>query len=105
MPGDIMLPAEKELAAAAGDRLKSTVLIAPHHGSRSSNSEELLAAAAPSAVLISSAGRPGSGMPHSEVLARYGRQGVRLYRTDRDGAVCITTDGQRLAVTSYLNPD
>jgi competence protein ComEC len=105
MPGDIMLPAEKELAAAAGDSLKSTVLIAPHHGSRSSNSEELLAAAAPAAVLISSAGRPGSGMPHSEVLARYDRQGVRLYRTDRDGAVCITTDGQRLAVTSYLNPD
>jgi competence protein ComEC len=105
MPGDIMRPAEKELAAAAGDRLKSTVLIAPHHGSRSSNSEELLAAAAPTAVLISSAGRPGSGMPHSEVLARYDRQGVRLYRTDRDGAVCITTDGQRLAITSYLNPD
>jgi competence protein ComEC len=103
MPGDIMLPAEKELAAAVGDRLKSTVLIAPHHGSRSSNSEELLAAAAPAAVLISSAGRPGSGMPHAQVLERYGRQGVRLYRTDRDGAVCVTTDGRELTITSYLN--
>jgi len=103
IPGDIMQPAEKELVAAAGERLKSTVLIAPHHGSRSSSSAELLRAAAPAAVLISSAGRSGSGMPHPRVLERYGQQGVRLYRTDRDGAVCVTTDGRELSITPYLN--
>jgi competence protein ComEC len=102
IPGDIMRPAEKELAALSGARLKSTVLVAPHHGSRSSNSEELLAAAAPAAALISGAGRAGSGMPHPQVLERYDLRGVRLYRTDRDGAVCVVTDGRELSITPYL---
>jgi len=103
IPGDIKQPAEKELVAMAGARLKSTVLIAPHHGSRSSSSEEFLRAAAPAAVLISSAGRPGSGMPHPQVLERYDRQGVRIYRTDRDGAVSVTTDGHEWSVSPHWN--
>jgi competence protein ComEC len=103
IPGDIKQPAEKELVAMTGARLKSTVLIAPHHGSRSSSSEEFLRAAAPAAVLISSAGRPGSGMPHPQVLERYDRQGIRIYRTDRDGAVCVTTDGNEWSVNPHGN--
>jgi competence protein ComEC len=103
IPGDIMRPAEKELVALAGDRLKSTVLIAPHHGSRSSSSEEFLRAVAPTAVLISCAGRPGSGMPHPSVLERYDMQGIRFYRTDRDGAIRVTTDGRHVSIIPYLN--
>lgn len=103
IPGDIMRPAEKELVALAGERLRSTVLIAPHHGSRSSSSEEFLRAAAPAAVLISCAGRPGSGMPHPRVLERYDRQGARLYRTDRDGAIRVTSDGRDVAIIPYVS--
>jgi competence protein ComEC len=102
LPGDIMHSAEKAIVRAAGDRSRSTVLLAPHHGSRTSSSEEFLKAVAPEAVLISCGGRPGSGMPHPGVLERYRAQGARIWRTDRDGALRVVTDGRRLSVGSYL---
>ena len=103
MPGDLMRPAEKELVGRVGDQLKSSVLIAPHHGSRSSSSEEFLKAVSPQAVLVSCADRPGSGIPHPQVLDRYERQGARIYRTDRYGAIRLTTDGRQVSISPYLN--
>ena len=38
LPGDIMETAEFELVKARGERLRSTVLVAPHHGSSTSSS-------------------------------------------------------------------
>ena len=98
IPGDIMRPAEKELVALVADRLKSTVLIAPHHGSRTSSSEEFLAAVAPQVVLISCADRPGSGLPHSQTLDRYAARGALIYRTDRSGAIQLTMDGRNYRI-------
>jgi competence protein ComEC len=94
IPGDIMRPAERELVALMGGKLKSSVLIAPHHGSRTSSSEEFLAAVAPQAVLISCGDRAGSGMPHLQILERYAARGAQVYRTDRNGAIQLTTDGR-----------
>jgi competence protein ComEC len=105
LPGDIMHAAEKGLVRSAGGRLRSTVLLAPHHGSRSSSSEEFLRAVAPETVLISCRKRPGSGAPHPSVLERYRALGARVWRTDRDGALQVATDGRRLAVTACLRRD
>jgi len=102
IPGDIMRAAEKELVALAGDRLRSTVLIAPHHGSRSSSSEEFIRAVSPKAVLISCADRIGSGIPHSQVLQRYESARARVYRTDQQGAVQLTTDGHQVEIRPFL---
>ncbi|MGE5255565.1 MAG: ComEC/Rec2 family competence protein, partial [Hyphomicrobiales bacterium] len=102
IPGDIMRPAEKELVALAGDDLKSTVLIAPHHGSRSSSSEEFLKAVGPESVLISCADRPGSGIPHPLILQRYESLNIRSYRTDRDGAIRLVTDGRGVSIIPWL---
>ncbi len=102
LPGDIMRPAEKELAALAGGRLKTSVLVAPHHGSRTSSSEEFLGAVQPQVVLISCAGRPGSGLPHPQVIERFERMGVAVYRTDRHGAIRLATDGRRLTIEPFM---
>lgn len=103
IPGDIMRPAEKELVALAGDRLKSTVLIAPHHGSRTSSSEEFLAAVAPQAVFISCADRPGSGLPHPQTLDRYAARKASVYRTDWNGAIQLTTDGRSYRIEPVVD--
>jgi competence protein ComEC len=102
IPGDIMRPAEKELLALAGNRLKSTVLIAPHHGSRSSSSAEFLARVDPQVILLSSAGRPGSGLPHAQTLERYASRGLGLYCTYRHGAIRVIMDGEHAVVEPYL---
>jgi competence protein ComEC len=98
LPGDVMRQAERELARIAGDRLRSTVLTVPHHGSRDSSSEEFLSAVAPGTVVFSCADRGEFGLPHPLVLERYRDRGARIFRTDQDGAVRLTTDGRRLVV-------
>jgi competence protein ComEC len=102
IPGDILRAAEKELVALAGNRLRSTVLIAPHHGSRSSSSDEFIRAVSPKTVLISCADRVASGIPHPQVLQRYQTSSEGVYRTDQHGAVHLTTDGHQVEITPFL---
>ena len=84
--GDIEAEAEKALAAFQGDRLRSTVLIAPHHGSRTSLTPEFMNAVQPEWVVFA-AGRFNSfGLPHPEALERARLAGAAIWRTDEVGA-------------------
>jgi competence protein ComEC len=104
--GDIMAPAERELVELAGGRLVSRVLIAPHHGSRSSSSQKLLQAVEPEMIIISCSRNGRFNFPHPEILERYQDLGVRLFRTDLNGAVRLSTDGQLMRIDSVNpNPD
>ena len=51
--------------------------------------------------MISAGRRNPFGHPTPEVLARLGQAGARIYRTDRDGAVILDTDGAELRVTHW----
>ncbi len=68
--GDIMSDSEKELVSLFGEKLDSTVLIAPHHGSGSSSSHLFIDSVKPEIVIISSGERPGSKFPNQLVLQR-----------------------------------
>lgn len=95
---DVAEEAEEDLVHL-GKWLKSDVLKVSHHGSRTSSSEDFLRVAAPEIGVIS-VGRDNSyGHPHSETLERL--QGIRVYRTDRDGAVKVTETPGGLAVKTY----
>jgi competence protein ComEC len=82
-----------------GGWLKSDVLKVSHHGSRTSSSEEFLWEVSPRIGVISVGKDNPYGHPHEETLERL--QGVRIYRTDRDGAVKITETADGLAVKTY----
>ena len=101
-PGDIMEPAEEELVRTAGDSLRSTVMVVPHHGSRSSSSDEFLAAAAPRWAIVSARDSGRGRHPHESVLERYRRRGCTLYCTERHGAIRIRTDGRQLRIEPYV---
>ena len=45
------------------------------------------------------------GHPHPEVVARYARAGVWLLRTDRDGTITVSTDGERIFVETARPPE
>jgi len=102
-PGDIMAAAEMELAGSAAGRLASTVLIAPHHGSRSSSSQGFIEKVDPEVVVVSSSRNGRFKFPHPEVLQRYSDLGAGIYRTDLNGAVRLSTNGQRIRIKSF-NP-
>ncbi len=89
LSGDVEAPAELEMLQRGAQALKSTVLLVPHHGSRTSSSTEFLAAVAPQIAIVSCGWRNRFGFPHPEVLARYQKAGIRVLRTDINGAVQI----------------
>ncbi|WP_319244306.1 DNA internalization-related competence protein ComEC/Rec2 [uncultured Propionivibrio sp.] len=83
LAGDVETADERALIARAGDRLRSDVLVVPHHGGRGSSSPEFVAAVAAREVVFSVGYRNAYGHPRADVLARYA--GSRQWRTDRDG--------------------
>ena len=97
-PGDIKTPAEYELVSTVGDKLRSTVLLAPHHGSKTSSSERFLEKVKPEVVVISSRWKSRFGFPHPSVLKRYQDMGCRVLETARNGAVSMRTDGRILKI-------
>jgi len=103
--GDIKTPAEYELVSTVGDKLRSTVLLAPHHGSKTSSSERFLEKVKPEVVVISSRWKSRFGFPHPSVLKRYQDKGSRVLETAHIGAVSIRTDGRALRIRPTITAD
>ena len=96
--GDIMAKAEAELVASAGNKLKSTVLMVPHHGSATSSSSDFIKIVKPSIGIVSAGWQNRYNFPHPEVVERYRQYQTRLLRTDQEGAISLITDGRKLSV-------
>ena len=92
--GDAGFPAEAEMRnrTRAVDLLK-----VGHHGSRGSTGDEWLDSLQPRAAVIS-VGHNKYGHPSPPTLARLRRHRVEVWRTDRDGAITVTTDGAEMTV-------
>ena len=101
LSADIEAEAMAELAAAGVDA-GSTVFKVPHHGSRYSLEEDFLQRIAPQAVVISVGAKNNFGHPAPEVVRYWQDRGVPVYRTDRQGAVIINSDGERWQVRTML---
>jgi competence protein ComEC len=96
---DFLLTGDLEGEGLSGiDFPRVAVLKVPHHGSRSTSPLAFVEATAPRIALVSVGARNPFGHPHPEVLERYRRAGALVLRTDRDGALEVATDGQRLWV-------
>jgi len=96
--GDIEWKAERDLLPL-GKGLASTVLKVPHHGSRCSSSALFLERVSPRIAIFSARNYGNHLFPHPETLSRYQKLPCQIYRTDRDGAITVTTDGLHLFVT------
>jgi competence protein ComEC len=103
LPGD----AEKQAESAMLDEnsetaLRADVLKVGHHGSKNSTMPEFLAAVHPRIAVISAGVDNPYGHPNPELIERLETAGVRILRTDRDGAVHILTDGYKLEVSCFV---
>ncbi len=97
IPGDISRRVEHELVLRYGESLRSSVLIAPHHGSRTSSSYPLLKFVAPDWVVFSAGANNSFGHPAVPVVARYAAQGAGLLSTANSGMLTFALDGRSAA--------
>jgi len=95
LTGDIYEEAEWDILYR-GHVLDTTVLKVAHHGSATSSCAHFVAAADPQAAVICVGTDNTFGHPDDETLARLGS--IPVYRTDEDGTITFTTDGERLWV-------
>jgi len=99
-PGDIEREAEQFLLQ--GGRLgPCAILKAPHHGSATSSSRDFLKVLRPEVAVISAGKDSRFGNPAPVVLDRYRAAGIKVYRTDEEGAVRIETDGLRYTIKTF----
>jgi competence protein ComEC len=100
LTGDIGRETELAIASRfAASPLR--VIKVPHHGSRTSSSPEFLRALAPRLAVFSVGRANQFGHPAPAVLDGYALVGADIFRTDRDGAVEIESDGRSLDVRGF----
>ncbi len=99
MTGDAEKVVEKELLNSDFD-LSADVLKCGHHGSSTSSSKDFVTAVNPSAAIISCGKDNDYGHPHTETLTTLKKQNIPVYRTDKDGTITVTSDGEQIYIST-----
>jgi competence protein ComEC len=99
--GDAGAAAEERILSENAD-LRCDVLKVGHHGSAYSSTEAFIDAVHPRCAIISVGRRNLFGHPSPSTLQTLQRAGAKIYRTDEDGAITITSDGRSLRVSPLL---
>jgi beta-lactamase superfamily II metal-dependent hydrolase len=100
--GDSTEDSEIEICKTYPD-LRAQVLKVGHHGSAGSSCRTWLEQVRPSLAVISVGRDNRFGLPSPETLQRIEHTGCKVLRTDIDGAVTITTDGDTIDASISAN--
>ena len=100
LTGDIERLAEFDLLRRDALALRADALLVPHHGSRTSSSPEFLAAVRPAIAVTPAGYRNRFGHPNAEVLERLFALEIKVFRTDRDGAVTVRLSASAMQIES-----
>lgn len=93
--GDAEEASEMEMLSN-GIELSADVYKVAHHGSRSASTQEFLNAVHPKYAVISCGEGNSYGHPHAEVLNRLRSMGVEVFRTDEQGSIIASSDGENI---------
>ncbi len=100
--GDAEIDSEQDILNT-GTNLKSTLLKVGHHGSDTSTSYRWLREIAPEYAVISVGKNNSYGHPTEQTLSRLRDAEVTLFRTDLQGHIICTSNGETLAFTTERN--
>lgn len=99
LPGDAESISEERMIAK-GANVSAKILEVAHYGSKYATSDDFLKHVRPEVAIISDGEYNRYGHPSTEVLNRLKAAGVtRLYRTDLEGEITITTTGREYKIT------
>lgn len=99
LTGDAESVIENELLNKNFD-LSADILKCGHHGSSSSTSKTFLDAVSPSAAIISCGTDNEYGHPHKETLSALSTRNIPVYRTDTEGTITISSNGEQLYISA-----
>ena len=103
LPGDAEKQVEREIVSENNsETMRADVLKVGHHGSKNSTTTEFLTVVQPQFGIISAGEDNPYGHPSPELLDRLQNAGVRILRTDQNGAVHLLTDGLRLEINCFV---
>ncbi len=94
--------AEKSEEDGIWTNIKCDVLKVGHHGSDSSSSANFLKKVEPTYAVISCGLYNSYGHPTDKVLERLYERNINVYRTDLQGTIVFTSDGENISVN--VNP-
>ena len=94
--------AHEILAENRPETLRSDVLKIGHHRGKNSTTQGFLDAVQPQIGIISVGQANPYEHPSPELLERLQVAGVRILRRDREGAVHVLTDGQKLEIRCFV---
>jgi competence protein ComEC len=100
LTGDISAEVEQEIANNFPPAPLRVIKV-PHHGSITSSSSAFVRALNPRVAVVSVGRSNRFGHPAPVVLQRYEEIHAEVFRTDRDGAVTVDTDGTSLDVHTF----
>lgn len=92
LTGDIEKAAEQALLRTVRERLRSQLVIAPHHGSGSSSGMDFVAATQPRYLVFSAGWANRYGFPHETVRQRWRAAGAQLANTASAGSLSFRVD-------------
>lgn len=93
--GDAEKISEAEMLTNGID-ISADVYKVAHHGSRSASTQEFLNAVHPKYAVISCGEGNSYGHPHAEVLNRLRSMGVEVFRTDEQGSIIASSNGENI---------
>lgn len=96
--GDAEKVVEEEVVKKYANELKADVIKFGHHGSSTSSTKEFIEAISPKYGIISCGVDNSYGHPHKETLKIIDEMGIEAYRTDKQGQITITSDGNNIEI-------
>jgi competence protein ComEC len=93
--GDAQKDVEKEIINSNED-VSADVIKVGHHGSSTSTSQEFLNKVHPSIGIISVGSDNSYNHPNLDTIQRLKYSNVKIYRTDKDGTIILSSDGSTI---------
>lgn len=90
--GDAETQSETEILNS-GQTISANIYKVGHHGSSTSTTQNYLNRINPSVAVISCGLNNNYGHPHQATIDRLKAKGIKIYRTDLQGTIIITTSG------------
>ncbi len=96
--GDATASIEKEILKKD---VSADVLKVAHHGSPYSTTDSFLDACSPRYAVISVGNNNNYGHPGTSTIQKFERKQIEVHRTDKEGTVVATTDGNDIHFSSF----